>query len=138
MAIFEFTGTVKQVFPAESVTFRGRDGETRTTEKQVSVYEMDSDNGYHDQVAIEDWNVRLQAMEPGDRVRVRFSAKSREHNGRWYHDLRLIQITGLDAAPAQRPATSVEKAAAKAAAKAKVDAILNGTVGESPEDDLPF
>ena len=81
--------------------------------------------------------VKADGIEPGTRVRLECSLGGREWNGRYYLNLELTEITGIDrnSAPQNASAAPVENAAApasKPAAKAK-----QGTL--QPDDsDLPF
>lgn len=45
----------------------------------------------------------LSSYQVGQTVRLSFSIKSREYNGRWYNDLRVIRFNAPEVAPAPQP-----------------------------------
>lgn len=72
----------------------------------------------------------LKNVEPGDRLKIEFSVESREYQGRWYSDLRVIRLETFkdtkSVAPEQAPPAF------------NPEEILPEPGGIAPTDDLPF
>ena len=83
----------------------------------------------------------LDKYQVGDRIKVSFTLKSREYNGRWYTDVSVWRIAPAvqGAAPAAPVAAPVAAPAAAAPAFESIPApTLDDMPSDPQEDDLPF
>jgi len=124
--IFNAEGRLTQIGAVEQVT--GRDG--RSWDKCQIVVEVPAGQNAVEDIAITAFGQvvgDLAEFAPGDKVRVAFSLRSREWNGRYYTDVDLFRIE----AAAARQSAPRQQAAAPAPAPA------SGNQGDNP-DDIPF
>ena len=111
----EITGKVDQVL--QLVTGQGRNGEWR---KQEFILEIPGQ--YPKKVCISLWGDRIEEfkVKEGEEVKVMIDVQSREHNGRWYTEVRAWRI--------ERPA----------AQQGPDDSAFIDVAPNQEEDDLPF
>ncbi|MDH5759064.1 MAG: DUF3127 domain-containing protein [Gemmatimonadota bacterium] len=81
------TGTVGDILPEQSG--EGRNGPWR---KQEFILEIGGD--YPKQVCIVTWGDKIDqfAVQAGERLTVHIDIQSREHNGRWYTDVKAWKV----------------------------------------------
>ena len=118
--IFNAEGRLTKIGAIEQIT--GRDG--RTWDKCQIVVELPAGQNAVEVVALTCFGQvvgDLSDFAAGDRVRISFSLRSREWDGRYYTDVDLFRI--------ERAQQGVPQPAPKAAAPAPED---------NPQDDLPF
>ena len=110
----EITGKVHRVLPL--VTGQGRNGEWR---KQEFVLEIPGK--YPKQVCIAIWGDKIDEaqLKEGEEVKAQIDVSSREHNGRWYTEVRSWKI--------ERPESQV---------RSEENQFIDAPAEE--EDDLPF
>lgn len=130
MAICNEKGQI--ISKSEMLTGTTKNGET--WKKQSIVLEViDGNFLYH--IAIDAMNEKvdqLASFQEGDKVDVGYVVRSREYNGRWYTDVKLVGIRHEGDRPAPRQA-------APAPTPAPVQtAVPAAPQGNNPEDDLPF
>ena len=125
MAALEIEGRIKQKLSRQSgQSARG------AWEKQEFILEY-QDGNYPADVMVtafgSDKVADLDRYQVGDAVKVSFNLRAREHNGRWYNDVRLWKIAPAGQNAAQQP--PVQQAPAPT---------LDDMPADIPENDLPF
>lgn len=138
MAALELEGKLKTVLERQSGS-----GARGAWVRQDFVIEY-QDGNYPAEACFSAWGQDkvddLNRFRPGDAVKVAFTVKAREFNGRWYNDLRVWRLSPAQsgaqaAAPAARPAAPAQSAAPAWSAPAPT---LDDMPADISEDDLPF
>lgn len=139
MAIFDIEGKLRQKLGVQSGVSKNGDWS-----KQDFIIEF-QDGNYPSELCVTAWGqdkvADLGNYQVGDTVKVSFSIRSREYNGRWYTEVRLWKFgtpgqatpAGPRATAATRPAAPVPPATTGIPAPS-----LDDMPGESTEDDFPF
>lgn len=112
----EITGKVLQILPL--VTGNGRNGEWRKQE-----FILETPGKYPKQVCIALWGDRIAeaTLNEGEELKAMIDVQSREHNGRWYTEVRAWKI--------ERPDSQVRN---------DENAQFIDVPPDQEEDDLPF
>ena len=96
------------------------------------------DKDYPKNICLTAWNDTIEKLRPfkkNDIIKVSFSAESREHNGRWYTELRAFKIESGDAPAAPQP-TARAQGQRQPARESRDEFAYSQEVEGS--DDLPF
>jgi hypothetical protein len=86
------TGTVTKVTTEET----GVSKAGKPWRKQV--YVIETDGQYPKMLAFEVWNDNIKKYDlgVGDEIKVEYEATSREHNGKFYHNIRATGVTIIE------------------------------------------
>ncbi len=90
----EITGRIVTLLPL--VTGEGKNGQWKKQE-----FVIETTDQYPKKVVFSMWGDKadmLSNYKPGEDIKVSFNPESREHNGRWYTDLRAWRIDRAGAA----------------------------------------
>jgi len=124
--IFEVEGLVSQLL--QEVTGNGRNGAWKKQEIIIETQEQ-----YPKKLCFSAWGDKVDMisnLSTGTKIKVMFSAESREFNGRWYTDMRIWKAEAVQAG------NTAPNAPAEAAPISVND--MPGTDSESDLNDLPF
>lgn len=130
--MFTFTGTIKIIGPLQQ---GGGQGTGRPWQRQTIVLEQEN-NSYLDVIAVDatDHTHNLPEYAEGDTVEVGFVLRSREYNGKWYTDVRMVYMDHLDPQGRKTPDNIPYRKIAEAKAKNTPEP----APAEAAGDDLPF
>jgi hypothetical protein len=122
----------------EKVTGQGQKGEWL---KQDFVIET-LDEKYPKKVCLTAWNETadpIRMAKKGDTLTVEYNPESREHNGRWYTELRVKSITSEGHTAVQQPKAQRQNAApAKRQTASASNEDRYGALEYEADDSLPF
>ncbi len=126
----KITGIVKEIL--DEVSGKSAKGDWRKRE-----FILETEGKYPKQICMVQWGDHIddQAVGLGEKVTVSIDLSSREHNGRWYTDVKAWKVEReagqkppADGLPGEPPEEYKQRAAAARTA-APID---------EPDDDLPF
>ena len=121
----KITGIVKKVLDEQQ-------GKSQKGGWRKREFILETEGEYPKQICMVQWgdNIDSEAVGIGEKVTVSIDLSSREHNGRWYTDVKAWKVERDAAAPAQAsgPPEGYEERAAAA----------RGASVDDPDDDLPF
>ena len=128
--MFVEQGKIHKIMPVQSGTTKAG----KPWHRQTMVIEMESGN-YIDYIAADanDSTRPLPDIQEGDTVQIGYIVASREYDGRWYTDIRLIYLDHLDLQGNKTPDNIPYRKIAEAKAKNATPA-----PAEAAGDDLPF
>lgn len=134
----EFTGRIYKVLGERSGTSAKTGNEWKTLQFIFEYFENKSDR-YSDKVVLETFDTNVMPLvKEGANVRIGFGHHAREHEGRYYNELRMYKFEALDGQQQLAPLQQDGGTGAAPQAPAPGTGSAPQTQEGGKDDDLPF
>lgn len=132
----EFTGRIKQILPVRSGVSQRTGNEWKALPFIFEYFEHDTDR-YADSVVLETYDTKvIDNLKEGMTVKCGFSHKTREHEGRWFNEIRLYKIESVRGT--QQPTHPTNGDPSVIAQQPQINAPTGAVNAGGEDDDLPF